>query len=266
MKFKHNWLVAAGCALLAACGNPQQDWEDARLIDTRQAYSDFLEAYPQGDYAERARTRIAELERETAWRGAEQTANAEAYSAFLNQYPDGAHSREARERLSDLEREAAWDRLGFEENITLESLREFVMTWPVSTEADQARAMIASLETDAAAATGPVVPPVGETGPQTPSGDQAAPAEAAPAGDAPAAAEQAFRVQLGAFRAEETAQAERDRLEQAHGALLGEAIVQPAATDPPLYRVRSAPMTREEARETCATLASQNQACIVVGR
>jgi cell division septation protein DedD len=72
------------------------------------------------------------------------------------------------------------------------------------------------------------------------------------------------RVQLGAFRSRDTAEAERKRLQQAYGDALGDVVVESADTDPALFRVRSAPMARELARNACAALAEDDQACIVV--
>ena len=269
MKFNHNWLIAAGCGvLLAACSDPQQDWEAARLADTPQAYSEFLKAHPQGSYAQRARTRIEELDREQAWEDAQRTATASAYEAFLDQYPAGAHSREARQQVEDIEREAAWDRLRAQDEPTLEGLRGFVAEYPQSAEADQALTMIATLEAgttpaaaeEATAATAPAEEPTPEPAAPgaAPAGDSAAPAAGADEGD--------VRVQLGAFRDQGTAEAERERIEQAYGDALGEVVVEPAGTEPPFFRIRSAPMARERARDACATLADDDQACIVVAR
>jgi cell division septation protein DedD len=271
MRLNHNWLIAAGCCALLACSDPQQDWEAARLTDTQQAYTDFLEAHPQGNYAQRARTRIEELEREQAWEDTQKTATAAAYAAFLEQYPAGAHSREARQQVDDMEREGAWNRLRAQEGAGLDDLRAFIVAYPQSVEADQARTMVATLEARAAAES--------NTG--------TAPAAAAPnAGTVPAAAEPAtrtadsaeaqrddqtaatqardVRVQLGAFRSRDTAEAERKRLQQAYGDALGDVVVESADTDPALFRVRSAPMARELARNACAALAEDDQACIVV--
>lgn len=263
MKSINNWLVAAGCcAVLAACGNPQQDWEAARLTDTRQAYADFLEAHPQSAYTERAQTRIAELEREAAWMDAQQAATATAYSEFLDRYPDGAHSRDAQQRIDDLARQAAWDSLRAQDAMSPEELRRFVASYPLSAEANQARAMMEALEDDeVAGAEGDTASDgeqaderAGEIG----SGDEG--------GSPPPPVDGDFRVQLGAFGKQETADAERERLQQAHGDVLGAVVVEGTETTPRLYRVRSAPMTRELADDTCSALGNEGQACIVVAR
>jgi hypothetical protein len=304
MRLNHNWLIAAGCCALLACSDPQQDWEAARLTDTQQAYTDFLEAHPQGNYAQRARTRIEELEREQAWEDTQKTATAAAYAAFLEQYPAGAHSREARQQVDDMEREGAWNRLRAQEGAGLDDLRAFIVAYPQSVEADQARTMVATLEARAAAesntgtapaATAPnagtvpaaAAPNAGTVPVAAAPNAGTVPVAAAPnAETVPAAAEPAIRtadsaeaqrddqtaatqardvrVQLGAFRSRDTAEAERKRLQQAYGDALGDVVVESADTDPALFRVRSAPMARELARNACAALAEDDQACIVV--
>jgi hypothetical protein len=293
MRLNHNWLIAAGCCALLACSDPQQDWEAARLTDTQQAYTDFLEAHPQGNYAQRARTRIEELEREQAWEDTQKTATAAAYAAFLEQYPAGAHSREARQRVDDMEREGAWNRLRAQEGAGLDDLRAFIVAYPQSVEADQARTMVATLEARAAAesnsGTTPAAaaPNAGTVPAAAAPNAGTVPVAAAPnAETVPAAAEPAIRtadsaeaqrddqtaatqardvrVQLGAFRSRDTAEAERKRLQQTYGDALGDVVVESADTDPALFRVRSAPMARELARNACAALAEDDQACIVV--
>jgi hypothetical protein len=293
MRLNHNWLIAAGCCALLACSDPQQDWEAARLTDTRQAYTDFLKAHPQGNYAQRARTRIEELEREQAWEDTQKTATAAAYAAFLEQYPAGAHSREARQRVDDMEREGAWNRLRAQEGAALDDLRAFIAAYPQSVEADQARTMVATLEARAAAesntgtAPAAAAPNAGTVPAAAAPNAGTVPVAAAPnAETVPAAAEPAtrtadsaeaqrddqtaatqardVRVQLGAFRSRDTAEAERKRLQQTYGDALGDVVVESADTDPALFRVRSAPMARELARNACAALAEDDQACIVV--
>ena len=274
MRLNHNWLIAAGCCALLACSDPQQDWEAARLTDTQQAYTDFLEAHPQGSYAQRARTRIEELEREQAWEDAQNTATASGYAAFLEQYPAGAHTREARQRVDDMEREDAWNRLRAQEGAALEDLQAFIAAYPQSVEADQARIMVATLEARAAAESdagsdpAAAEPSAGTNPAAAEPADRSADSPAAQRDDEPdrAAASQVqnVRVQLGAFRSRDTAEAERERLQQAYGDALGDVVVESADTDPALFRVRSAPMARELARNACATLAEDDQACIVV--
>lgn len=259
MKHHDNWLIVAiMCGLAAACSDPQGDFESARQADTRQAYDAFLEEYPQGEYADRARARIEQMERDAAWETAQREGTAEAFGAFLNQYPDGAHSEEAMQRRTELEREAEWERLSAQEDVPIESLSEFAATYPDSTEAAQARSMIAALETERAAQADNAVPETapGETVEETP----------APAGPQPAAPSGDFRVQLGAYRAEGSANEERGRLQEAHGELLGEITVEAPEAGSGFHRIRSAPMTRELAREACAKLEELEQACIVVDR
>lgn len=270
---KHRVHLAALCALIAGCSDPQGDWESARKADTQPAYDAFLAEYPQGEYAERARARLEEMEREEAWDAAQSEGLAKSYAAFLNQYPDGAHSEEAMQRRTRLEREGEWKRLSRQGEVTLPRLREFVASYPDGREADRARTMIASLEEQET--TGAREAVAGDTAIQEPvAGDTPAVAQTAPipaaesqtAPPAVAGAEGDFRVQLGAFRAEDSANAERERLQDSHGEVLGQIIVDVPGSGAGFFRVRSAPMTREAARETCRMLEEKEQPCIVVDR
>lgn len=252
-------LAAALMFLLpAACSNPQEDWETARDADTREAYREFLEQYPDGEYADRARARLAAMERAQAWETAQAENTAEAYDGFLKKFPEGTHSDEVLQRRTQLERETEWEDLRARSDVTVERLREFATRFPDSREAAQARSMIEDMEAE------PVAPASDEAPEIDDAPEAGAAAEAATAGRE--TDEGDYRVQVGAFRSEQSANAERERLQDAFGDVLGEVVVEPPAAGSGYHRVRSAPMTRDRARETCATLEERKQACIVIER
>lgn len=104
-KFRGGWLLAVvAAAFVAACASMQSRWEAALSADTITAYENFLEEYPEGDRADRARARRDELREESAWKGAEAEHTAAAYEEFRKKYPRGRHAREADARLAVISR------------------------------------------------------------------------------------------------------------------------------------------------------------------
>jgi curved DNA-binding protein CbpA len=87
-------------------------WTEAKKTGTREAWQRFIEAYPHGDHAAKARQMIAAIEAaesrqktdHTAWAEAEGGNTREAYSAYLRAYPNGRHAEHARARIAELER------------------------------------------------------------------------------------------------------------------------------------------------------------------
>ncbi|MHB9027310.1 MAG: protein kinase domain-containing protein, partial [Candidatus Latescibacterota bacterium] len=110
-------------------------WQQAMMIDTRQAYDTYLKLYPSGIHAAEARTKIAALaeqetlvaaakaEQETrsaatkaaedagrddqAWRVAESAGSADAFKTYLIAWPGGRHAAEAKARIAASEARSA---------------------------------------------------------------------------------------------------------------------------------------------------------------
>lgn len=93
-------LTVVVVAFAAGCASMQSRWETAESADTIAAYENFIEAYPEGDRADRARVRRDELREEKDWKEAESERTAAAYEEFRKKYPRGRHVREADARLA----------------------------------------------------------------------------------------------------------------------------------------------------------------------
>ncbi len=223
--------------LPAACSDPEKAWEQAEREDSNQAYLEFLAKYPQGEYADRARRRIAELKIERAWERAQFRDRIEHYRRFLEQYPDSQYAAAARERIAALERDAAWAAAADSEDI--EALEAFLARYPDAPQAAAARELIAGLTPPE-----PAVPAV----PLERPGD--------------------FRLQLGAFRTAAAAEQEVRRLVALYGErLLGPIrIYTPVETGSRWFLLRSAPLSRSEAESLCAELQADGQSCFLVNR
>lgn len=230
-------LLIAALLSAAACSDPEKAWELAEREDSSQAYLEFLAKYPEGELADRARRRIEELKMERAWERAQFRDRVDIYQRFLAQYPDSEHADAARRRIAELEREAAWRAAADSEDLA--TIEAFLERYPDAPQAAAARELIAKL-----------TPPEPETPP--------APRERP--GD--------FRLQLGAFRSAAAAEREVRRLVGLYGErLLGPVrIYTPAETGSHWFFLRSAPMSRAEARTLCAALQADGQSCFLVNR
>jgi hypothetical protein len=83
-------LVAFGL-LLSAC-TEKEAWRKTELNDGANAYRDFLEEYPDGEYAAEAIKRIEEQD----YVKAVDLGNAEAYGTYLDKHPEGSNSDDAK--------------------------------------------------------------------------------------------------------------------------------------------------------------------------
>jgi uncharacterized caspase-like protein len=70
--------------------------------DTLEAYVEFLNAYPNSAYAERARAMLALRREALTWRRAWLANTPNAYWTYLRYYPRGPHAEDARRRLARL--------------------------------------------------------------------------------------------------------------------------------------------------------------------
>ena len=100
-------MTAAILLLAAACDRRQSDWESAHKADTSEAYTEFLERYPQGDFTAQARARLADLKEEVDWKAALASDTAQTYQRFIEQHPGSARANEARIRIENFNLAAA---------------------------------------------------------------------------------------------------------------------------------------------------------------
>ncbi len=242
--------AAAILVLLAACDSAQREWEAARAEDTQAAYQAFLERYPESELAAQAGTRLEVLRELEVWQQAVAADTPSSYEDYLAAYPSGAHAREAQLTIETLREAEAWEQA--QALNTSEALETFLSHYPDGAHSDDARAAIDALSTvDVPAALQA----------------QALPQEAPPARAVEPEGE--YQVQLGAFQSQESARKEGDRLEAAFGELLGGSV----NVEPPeehgsgsYYRLKTRPMSEEDAREACDALRREQQSCFIVSR
>lgn len=85
-------------------------WEEAKRIDTEDAYWKYLDSNPEGEYREEARTRIEELEQNTKvtasddlWKSINK-GDVNEVQNFVNNYPNSTHHADALKILLELRR------------------------------------------------------------------------------------------------------------------------------------------------------------------
>ena len=193
-------VAAAALVMVAACSNPEADWQKAEAENTEAAYQAFLEKHPEGEWAQKAQSQLDAIKDTRDWENAQTSDAIEAYNNYLLAHPTGAHMGEARQRITDLETEAAWSTA--QTAGTREALEDFLIRYADAPQAEQARAQLAALHPAAspaeARAEGRAKAGSGEAVEQR--------APSIPKGD--------YQVQLGAFSTLDKAQAEKARMEK----------------------------------------------------
>jgi len=232
-------LALAILMLSAGCGGRQADWEAARKADSADAYQQFLQRYPDGDFTSQAKARIEDLKEEADWKAALATDTAAGYQQFLGLHPDGARADEARIRVENL------------------NLAQAPVDAPQGS-AGEAAPPTAVAPGKPAAPSKPVLAPK----PAVASKPVAKPSNqiaAAPAGK--------YRVQLGAFSSATRARSEWQAAVKNHRTLLAGlsyTLDKVTSGKNTLFRLQSTAVTESRARSICAALKTAKQDCVVV--
>lgn len=100
-------------------------WKNVQEKDSVQAYQNYLEYYPTGQYATQAERRLLALREEEVWRSARAKDNELAYKNYLQKYAGaGKYLEEARQRLDALQAKHAERRKILEELAQKDAERE----------------------------------------------------------------------------------------------------------------------------------------------
>lgn len=251
-------VAASVVAVVAACSNPEADWQKAEADGTEAAYQAFLKDHPEGEWAQRAQAQLDALKDARDWENA-QTADAiEGYNNYLLAHPTGAHMGEARQRITELETEAAW--AAAQSAGSREALEDFLLRYADAPQAEQARGQLAALSPPP-----PPPPPEPAPAPKPAAKPAAKPAPAKPAAKPAALPKGDWQVQVGAFSSQDKAQSEKARIEKRFKGTVGTLVVQKPAGDG-MWRVKSAGLTEAAARSACQKLKGAGQDCVVVRR
>jgi len=219
---------------VSGCGNPEAAWKLAEREDNQRAYLEFLANYPQGELADQARARIAVLKEMNAWERAQFRDRIDNYERFIGDFPDSEFVSAARTRIAELDRDEAWQAAVDDGSIAV--LEAFLGNHPDAPQKELAKQLLAELRM----AERP-------ESPQERAGD--------------------YRLQLGAFRTAQSADAEVRRLVQLYGdTLMGPVRIQSPPTNGRFFTLTSVPMTHSEAHTVCSSLRAARQNCLVINR
>jgi len=212
--------------MLAGCSRVADDWRAAQAADTSEAYQDFMQQHAGSEYAVEAQARIKQLAENRDWQQAAALDTRDAYEQFVAQHADGKWAQEARVRI---------------ENFQIAGKPE------PATPADVTASPVA------------VTPPAAAAAPPKPATAIAKPAAAAKSS--------VHYAQLGAFSSRANAESEWKRLVDRFPAQLKS--LQPhysagKSQSKTVYRLQVGVGSDQRARDLCAQLKKQSQACVPV--
>lgn len=234
-------MISMAMLMLAGCSRVAEDWRAAQAADTSEAYQDFMQQHPGSEHTVEAQVRIKQLAENRDWQQAAALDTRDAYEQFVAQHADGKWAQEARVRI---------------ENFQLTDKPE------PATPADVAAPPVVAA-TSAAAVGEP--PPA----PAKPAPAPSRPAVAKPVAAKPTAATKsaAYYAQLGAFGNRASAESEWKRLVGRFPSQLKS--LQPRynagkSQSKTVYRLQVGVNSEQRARDLCAQLKKQSQACVPV--
>lgn len=78
-------------------------WQSACSTDTVDAYQNYIDQFPNGQYVEQAKASITGMREKTIWQQALSKGSIEAFKVYLMEYPDGRYSFDAKTRIYEIE-------------------------------------------------------------------------------------------------------------------------------------------------------------------
>jgi len=113
----------SGCAA-------KRNFENARQVNTIEAYEEFVARFPEKKYTEQAKNELAGLYQEKDWGNARTINTIDGFENFQKKYPISSHAEEANTRISFLKEEQAW--ISAQNINTIKSYEEFLSNYPNS--------------------------------------------------------------------------------------------------------------------------------------
>lgn len=131
--FKPLYLVLLIALFFGGCATMQSRWKDTETINTISTYEEFLRQYPQGTLANKARSRIENLNFDQA-----QAKNTiAAYDEFLRRYQQGRMADEARSRRKKIYMVKEWENA--QAVNTVLAYKEFLEHYPTGKISQEAK-------------------------------------------------------------------------------------------------------------------------------
>jgi outer membrane protein assembly factor BamD (BamD/ComL family) len=134
-------VITAG--VLAACSNPNGDWQKATQQNTVASYQQFIQQHPDDARVQQARNRIDALKDEQAWTDAKNANTLDAYQQYLQQEPNGMHATDAQDKVNSMQADAAWQ--SAQSTNTAAAYQDFLQKYPNASQASQAQEALKKL-------------------------------------------------------------------------------------------------------------------------
>lgn len=129
-------------------------WKRAQAEGTKSAYLDYLRAFATPKHQNEAQAALARIDQEHEWHQARLLGTVDALRTFLLNFPESVHGPEAQEQLRHLAEvedqrfrqvvAEAWQHA--KQTATVESYRTFLLEYPDSGEAEEARQLLVRQE------------------------------------------------------------------------------------------------------------------------
>jgi cell division protein FtsN len=220
---------------IAGCSHVGEDWKAAQAADTTEAYQDFLRQHPDSEYGVAAQERVRQLAEDRDWQQASKTDTLDAYQQFVAVHADGKWAQEARVRIENFQLNAGGQ------------------SAPTAPGADGAPAA-------------PVVAATNASKPAAVPGSKGATQNASTATAEKSAGK--HYVQLGAYRSKASAESAwqhvSGRFPTQLKSLHPHYAMATGTSATSLVRLQVALPSTQRARDLCAELKKQSQACITI--
>ncbi len=102
MRFQKLFLIILA-VLIAGCASQESMFNKAKKDNSVEAYENFLQKYPDGEFSVQAKSQLAKLE----YQQTKKINSIEAYEKYLEKYPDSEFSVQAKSQLAKLEYQQA---------------------------------------------------------------------------------------------------------------------------------------------------------------
>ncbi|MGH8253688.1 MAG: SPOR domain-containing protein [Steroidobacteraceae bacterium] len=96
-------MLLAATFAMAGCSRVGEDWKAAQTADSTEAYQDFLRQHPDSEFGVSAQERIKQLAEDRDWQAASKADTLDAYQQFVATHADGKWAQEARVRIENFQ-------------------------------------------------------------------------------------------------------------------------------------------------------------------
>lgn len=123
-------------------------WKEVQHLNSVEAYSNFLNSYPNSKYGFEARQKLSLLQERSVWNEAQISNRIQEYEAYLMKYPNGNYVKEAKDYLAFLKEQETIEPI-WEETVhtnTFEVYKVFSEKYSTSSYAAFAKEKMAEIE------------------------------------------------------------------------------------------------------------------------